>query len=54
MLSDAGLLVVVAEPGGDVGGVSGKNKKGRGGGEGMNPAAKRRIEQGRGRAWRWW
>ena len=50
---DAGLVVVVAEPGGDVGGVSDR-KKGRGGGGGKNPAAKRRIGQGRGRAWRWW
>ena len=49
---DAGLVVVVAEPGGDVGGVS--DKRSRGAGEGKNPAAKRRVEQGRGRAWRWW
>lgn len=49
---DAGLVVVVGEPGGDVGGVS--DKRSRGAGEGKNPAAKRRVEQARGRAWRWW
>ena len=40
---DAGLVVVVGEPCGDVG-VS--DKKSRGGGEGRNSAAKRSVEQG--------
>ena len=56
--------MVEAEPGGDVGVVShgvSDRKKGRGGGGGRNPAAKRRIGQGRGRSVvvvvrdpRWW